>query len=736
MFIKVLRAKNKKYLILILTLLFILGINFKSHSLSSSQKQEELRYEVEVILVDIPVYVTDKHGNPVIDLKAEDFVIYEDGREQKISHFSFIQNDSPEIISLVRQYPAARRHFLLLFDLSFASLGGVKRARESGLNFVKEKILPTDLVSVATYSIFHGLNIIVNFTNDVLQLETAIKGLGLIKIPGVVSGPLGFSFSLQQGGTISSGGGIAETNLFDFIGGKSMLVDSALQERFQKLQEHSYKAYVSSYISELRNLAHALNEVQGRKHLLLFSEGFDSKVLFGTQKELQKDVESFLDGKFGAIDSDKRFGDANLRFSLFETLKRLVNSDCLIHTMDIGGLRTGERTVEDYEGIPLKSRRRGEHTLFIFSENTGGRAYRNINNLDKPLENILKLTNSYYLIGYYSRAKEKEGKFHKIKVKVKRPGLFVSHRKGYYEKKPYEEYSPLEKQFQLAEYVTKDIIQKDIEFDGFVTAFQGEKNIAQIPLFLEFPGKQFLKKKRISDEIPLEVYGYAISSKGQFTDFFSQTFKLKPARFKERLRTARIKYYDMLFVPPGNYKIKCIVRNSETGEIGSNIQTVSVPDYESKELLMSGPVFVDFEKDWIICYGYDPEKPAGRKIGMPGAYPFTVDNNKFFPDIKPITEELSPNQVYFKVYNLKLHPETKIPQIEITFETIDQKGNLKVLEDINLVKKPARVEPNAFEFLFVFDLVDLQPGQYQFKVTLTDTLAKRTVTSSAPFVFQ
>lgn len=728
--------KNKKYLIPVLPILFILGFSFKSNSLSSPQLQEELRYEVEVILVDIPVYVTDKRGNPVTDLKAEDFIIYEDGREQEISHFNFIQNDSPEIVSLVRQYPAARRHFLLLFDLSFASLGGVKRARESGLNFVREKILPTDLVSVATYSIFNGLNIIVNFTNDVLQLETAIKGLGLIKIPGVVSGPLGFSFSLQQGGTISSGGGINETKLFDFIGGKSGLVDLDLQERFQKLQEHSYKVHVSRYINELKNLAQALNEVQGRKHLLLFSEGFDSKVLFGTHKELQEDVKSFLDGKFGAIDSDKRFGDANLRFSLFESLKKLVNSDCLIHTMDIGGLRTGEKTIEDYEGISLKSRRRGEHTLFILSENTGGRAYKNINNLDKPLERILKLTNSYYLIGYYSKAKGKEGKFHQIKVKVTRPGLIVSHRKGYYERKAYREYSPLEKQFQLAEYVTKDIIQKDIEFDGFITAFQGEKSIARIPLFLEFPGKQFLEKKRMSDEIPIEVYGYAVNSNGQFTDFFSQTFKLKPAKFEEKLKTVGIKYYDMLFVPPGDYKIKCIVRNSETGEIGSNIQSVSVPNYESEKLVMSEPVFVDFKKDWIICYGYDPEKPSGRKMGMLGDYPYTVEDQKFFPDVKPVIEELSPAQVYFKVYNLRLHSETNIPQIEIKFETVDQEGNLKVIDDINLVKRPARVEPNVFEFLFVFNLEDLQPGQYQFKVTLTDNLAKQTVTSSAPFEFQ
>lgn len=708
--IKVQRIKNKKHLILFLTLLFIPGINFKSRSLSSPQKQEELRYEVEVILVDIPVYVTDKHGNPVTDLKAEDFVIYEDGKEQKISHFTFIQNNSPEIVSLVRKYPAARRHFLLLFDLSFASLSGVKRARESGMNFIRDKILPTDLVAVATYSIFNGLNIVVNFTNDVSQLENAIMGLGLVKIPGVVSGPLGFRFSLQHDGTISSGGKIAKIDVTDDEG-NFRFGGTDIEARMQKFQEQVYEDHVLRYIDGLKNLGKALNEVQGRKHLLLFSEGFDSKILFATSE--------WLSG-------------ANNRFILYESLKKITDSDCLIHTVDIGGMRAPG----DIEGIPLEVRRRGEYTLFILSEGTGGVSYRNINDLDKPLEDILKLTNSYYLIGYYSKAKEKEGKFHEIKVKVKRPGLFISHRKGYYEKKPYREYSPLEKQFQLAGYVTKDIIEKDIEFQSFVSSFQGERNIAQIPVFLELPGRQFLKEKRRPEEIKLELYGYAINSKGQFIDFFSQTLKFNPEELKEKLKTKGIKYYDILFAPPGDHKIKYIVRNSETGEIGSDIQGVSVPDYESKKLLITDPVFIDYEKEWIIYYGYDPEKPAGRKIGMPVAFPFTIDNQKFFPDIKPIIEELSPTQMYFKVYNLRLHPKTGLPQTEIKFEVIDREGNSTIIEDIDLVKEPAKIGPNAFELIFVFDLENIHPGQYQFKVTLTDTLARQSVTSSAPFIFQ
>nr|NIM58637.1 hypothetical protein [Candidatus Aminicenantes bacterium] len=78
--------------------------------LSFPQTQEKpLEYTVEVFLIEIPVYVVDKKGNSVLDLIPEDFQIFEDGKEQKISHFVLIQNDSPEIASLARRYPAARR---------------------------------------------------------------------------------------------------------------------------------------------------------------------------------------------------------------------------------------------------------------------------------------------------------------------------------------------------------------------------------------------------------------------------------------------------------------------------------------------------------------------------------------------------------------------------------------------------------------------------------------------------
>jgi len=257
---------------------------------SSPQTQEKpLEYEVEVVLIEIPVYVVDKKGNSVLDLKPEDFQIFEDGKEQKLSHFILIQNDSPEIASLARQYPSARRQFFLLFDLSFSSPKGILKAREAGLKFLKNNILPHDLVAVATSSVLHGFQILTNFTNDKAQLISAVESLGLVPQSQIARGPIGFTF----GPVVPSQIQPLETDQAKEKAG--ILEDELLSQakQIQQAQLQDYKGYVQDYVGAFKTLGQALNIIKGRKHLILFSEGFDIKVLTGkTLKELSDEAEA------------------------------------------------------------------------------------------------------------------------------------------------------------------------------------------------------------------------------------------------------------------------------------------------------------------------------------------------------------------------------------------------------------------------------------------------------------
>lgn len=691
--------KNRNSIVSIRLFLLILLV-FESVSLvyAYKQSQQQLSYEIEVAVVDIPVYVTDKSGNPVYDLKIEDFMLFVDGSERKITYFNFIRNDDPQVNSLLRQFPAARRHFLLFFDLSFITPKGILNARKYALNFVKEKVQPYDLVSVVIFSGYSGLKVVANFTNDKNWLKKSIETLGLSKATQRMRETTGFNIGafINTQEDNQDKRNLSEDKFQEYL--------SDILEKPGRYNEKGYSIHVSNLLDQLKNLGNALDVIQGRKHVIFFSEGFDSR-LIGPK------------------------GDSHLRNKLFDSLNKIIESDCLIHSVDPGGLFAPGAM----QGIPLKSRQAGQDTLFLLSDTTGGRTYKNVNNLDKPLEDILKLTNSYYLIGFTSRDKDREVKYHKIKVKLKKPGLIVSHRKGYYEKKKYKEYSDLGKQFQLAEFVTKDIIQNDILFYSFVSSFHGEQEICQIPVFLELPCAQFFEEKKGSDEIQLEIYGLVTNSKGQYIDFFSQILKYNPEVQADKIKTQKLKYYDMLLVPPENYKVKFIIRNSQTGEIGSHIKQISVPDYMNEQLSLSTPVFIDFERGYKLFYGYNPENPDERKIGMPVFYPFTIENEKFMPIINPVIEKYSPTQVYFRVYRNKSKTNTDLHQLEVEFKIFDKNGNSIIVKGVDLVKGPHKIDSKVFSYLFVFDLVEPQSGLYQLQVTLTDTLNKQIASSRTPF---
>jgi VWFA-related protein len=722
-----------KYFILTFISVFLLCIilsQFSFHLFSQTQ-EKPLRHEVEVVLIEIPLYVVDKEGNPIKDLNPEEVTLYENGLEQKITHFVLVQNDSPEIASVVRKYPVARRQFLLLIDFAFATPGRIIKARRACMDFIKEKILPNDLVAVATYSAMGGLDVHSHFTNDREHLFSVVNSLGLAETPRT-QGPLGFTFpDFAQ----------ASSDAMADQGGSGSMGDAEFAEllaRAESMTERIYTAHVSDFIRDINRLSIALNAIKGRKHIIFFSEGFDSKVIAGSEAGLGADVAAFVaSGGVPSADSVSRFGDTALRVELYEALKRTASADCPIHTVDIGGLRTQAGEVARFEGSArdLASIRRGQDTLTVLSRETGGQVYKNINELDKPLENLLKITNTYYVLGYYPDDTKKEGKYRDIKMKTSRKGARIFYRKGYYEPKPYSKYSKLEKKVQLVEYVVNDLPTYDIQFDSFVSAFRGKEGICQVPVFLKFPGSQFLEDKRMRH---LEIYGYAISSPGVFKDFFHQTITISPQEFGKRLEHAGIKYYDLHLVPPGDYKIRLIVRDAETGEIGSQTQEISVPGYEAGALALSGPVFFQPDSDWIIIRGFDPKAPAGRKEGvnLPLDYPYVLNGKGFIPGVAPIIREASPVQIYLRAYNLRQHPQTKVPQTEMSFEVVNIEGKSIPLKNVKMIKKPTQVEPGVFDLLFQANFGHLPQGSYQLNLSFKDVLANQTKATKAHFVIQ
>ena len=157
----------------------------------AAPQPQSVQESAEVSLVEVPVRVLDRHGNPLRDLTEKDFEVFDDGKRQEIVAFDRIdlaqkavETGAPAVIQ-----PAARRHFLLLFDLSFAKPKAVVAARRAAKEFVLG-LPPNDFASVATFSVEKGVRLLVTFSGDRVQLAQAIDTLGLTDVNSLGDDPL------------------------------------------------------------------------------------------------------------------------------------------------------------------------------------------------------------------------------------------------------------------------------------------------------------------------------------------------------------------------------------------------------------------------------------------------------------------------------------------------------------------------------------------------------------------
>src|SRR5262245_34580165 len=150
-----------------------------------------VRETAAATVIEIPVTVVGKDGRPVTGLTAADFELSDDGKKQTISGVDVIDLSRPaESLAPAPAGgaaspgaapipPAARRLWLLVFDLSYASPSGLVRAREGAREFVTRSMKDNDLAAVGTLSVDTGWRLLVNFTRDRRQLAAAVDTLGI-----------------------------------------------------------------------------------------------------------------------------------------------------------------------------------------------------------------------------------------------------------------------------------------------------------------------------------------------------------------------------------------------------------------------------------------------------------------------------------------------------------------------------------------------------------------------------
>ena len=369
--------------------------------------------------VRVDAFVTDEDGNPVFDLTQDDFEVYEDGVLQTVDSFQVVQVDrAPQLsgepvtgVGVTRsdqQLAASRpdvRVFVIFLDDYHVREGNSIRAGRMLIDFIENDLIPTDLIGVM-YPLMPVSEVLLTRNHE--AVINAIRQFRGVK----------YDYDVR--------------NLYE---ARYNMYPTEIVERVRN----------EVSLSALRGLMTMLGGLrEGRKSVLLVSEGYTNYVppqLRSQYADLRADPAvnpAVLDPFAG----DNPFEETMSFFrgsEILADLRRIIETasrfNASVYSVDPRGLAAFEFDL-DQPQVSFRTDQRAlrftQDTLRILADETGGRAIVNQNDLRPGLQQMLDDASGYYLLGYNSTAAPTDGEFHEIEVRLKRPGLRVRAREGYW----------------------------------------------------------------------------------------------------------------------------------------------------------------------------------------------------------------------------------------------------------------------------------------------------------------
>src|SRR4051794_1301466 len=588
--------------------------------LATSAASAQVKETIDVHLVEVPVTVVDRNGNPVRGLTAANFELFDQGTKTPIGNFDAIDFESEAIRSASPLNPSARRNFILLFDLSFSSPIGRNKAQEAARNFIAKGMGRRDLAAVATVDVDRGFRMITALTTDRNLLGSAIANPRTF----VSSDPLRIAGSSVLETLPPDAVSRADVNAVD-----DFAADVARGEK--KLNDQYNRTRIERQLRLLSDLGRTLRVLPGRKQIIFFTEGFDPRLVRGRDARAtadeQDDVLQTMSGNVWRVDTDARYGSSMTMTLLDEMARSLRGSDVVLHAVDIQGVRVQN----DENGSRINS----NDALHLLSRPTGGEVFKNSNDVNADLEKMLRAQNVVYVLGFRAPASN-DGKFHELKVRVTGvPGARVFHRAGYYDSGAQ---TVLERSLSNAEIVLNDIVQSDISVASLAAPFPAKNGTARVPMVVDIGAAGLLRDAKANDVVA-EVYVYAFDDQGVVRDRSYQRMTIDSAKMAGR---TGIKYFPTLTLPPGKYALKTLVRVAGTERKGFARTDIEVPS--ANEVAVLPPMFVDDPAKWVVVRGTSHDDAP---------YPFHINGEPFMPSADAGVSNGHSRRVALFVFNVE-----------------------------------------------------------------------------------
>jgi VWFA-related protein len=554
-----------------LAVLSIIALTFfVAGTARQSPQQPPLKYEVSVTLKLVQVYVTDKDGKPVRDLTKDEFKLTDNGKPVTISAFerhdlaaaptTGVEAPAPEpaLAPEPAGAPELNRKFVILFDFAFNTGHGIVAGVKAARNFLDAEVRPQDELAFVSVSMLKGVKVHEFLTTDHAKIKAALDKVTSKDIAGRAD-------DIEQAYWM-----IADTS------GETRAISREEEARIRSmdLERRNSMRQTENYFKDLTRFAQALRLVQGQKSVLFFSTGVPSSLINATRSAgTDQGLSSTGSAVFKSTGTVFQVGDSTL-LPLQETMLREFSaSSCSFYAFDtresskLPALFAYDEMAflnrpssgllgADTGGIFRDDKTTGMDSLRRLSKQTGGKYYSNIILHEKNMDEVSAVTGTYYVLAYSIPAAA-DGEFHKIGIEVARKGCQVRTQPGYFNPKPYREYTDLEKNIQLFDLALNERSE-----------FQTPKSLPVSALTYDSgQGARVLALARIPQGIWGQLGGQTAEIVALFFDAQDNLMSL------QRVALTRADYAgkELLFTAgtaakPGAVKCRVVLRDLDTGQ--------------------------------------------------------------------------------------------------------------------------------------------------------------------------
>jgi VWFA-related protein len=593
--------------------------------LKAQQAPPSVTFQVEVNYVDVDAIVTDEQGNFVTGLTRDDFDVFEDGKPQKVEMFSYVElpvEPADRFAALNRPVSSdaksnarpfdGRVYVIVLDDLDISPLRGglVKNAARE---FVERHMGANDLAAVVYTS--GRPEATQDFTNDRSLLVAAIDKFSGRRLRSAAIDALERHYHQEL---------TAMNRPDDYSNAGADIKDSAAPIDIRDVEREQRAVMV---LDTLRNLGEFLAGVRGRrKAVLLFSEGLEMPIgeIYGIHTATDV-VGAIKDAITAAARSNVNFFALDPRGLIGMTSEYIETAGS--HAPDVALGVFG--SVNPQQGL-VTEMKLSQDSLRTLSEETGGFAAINQNMLGSAFGRIVDANSRYYVLGYYPPTTARDGRFHRIEVRVKRPGLRVSARRGYAsprgrtpaERKRDEDTrrardarrgavnntSP-----ELRDALNAPLQQSGLTLTVQAAPFRNTQKEASVALAIEFDGATLPFAPPDSGGLAtntIEVSFFGIDQNGRAQRSTRSQFNLtlRPESFT-RVKTGGLRVNHRLLLEPGRYQIRVGARETVGSRAGTVFYDLQVPDFRKEPMMLSGVLITAASANSAMTAMPDPAAP-------------------------------------------------------------------------------------------------------------------------------